>query len=152
MRSGGAGKLCFAALPNNNLPAATEGVLMHALARIRWLAVLLGALLVELVLFVLVVPLHFLPNGDALILRTVIPVCFVVAFTGGVWIARRAGTLFVLHGLLLGIVATLMYAALTWNKSLPLAYVVSNYLKVVAGAAGGFVAQRMARGSSQRPA
>ena len=126
---------------------------MHALSRIRWLAVLLGALSVELVLFAFVIPLPFLPNGDGLILRTVIPVCFVVAFIGGVWIARRAGTLFVLHGLLLGLVAALMYAALTWNKSLPLAYVVSNYLKVVAGAAGGFVAQRMtAKGSSQRPA
>lgn len=47
-----------------------------------------------------------------------------------------------LHGALVGVVALLIYAALTFTQELPLAYHVANYLKVLGGAAGGWYASR----------
>jgi len=56
-----------------------------------------------------------------------------------------AGELFLLHGLLLGVVAALIYGGLTWKVSLPAAYVIANYLKLVGGAGGGLMAQLLRR-------
>jgi hypothetical protein len=46
--------------------------------------------------------------------------------------------------LLVGILAALMYWGLTSTSPtpLPIVYVIANYLKILAGAAGGYVAQR----------
>ncbi len=123
---------------------------MNTLAQIRWPTVVLGAVLVELALFLVVLPMYLLPNGNIVVLYAVLPACLIGGFVGGLWVARRAGRLFILHGLLLGTVAALLYAAITWKQTLPTMYVVSNYLKVIAGVAGGIVAQRMASHPSPR--
>ena len=64
--------------------------------------------------------------------------CFLLAW----WVARGVGSRFVLHGALIGIVATLVYLALTRAQPEPFAYVVAHVLKILGGAAGGFVAGR----------
>jgi hypothetical protein len=60
-------------------------------------------------------------------------------------VARRAAHAFVLHGFLLGAAAAIIYGVLTVKVSLPAVYVVANYLKLPAGAAGGLMAQVILR-------
>jgi hypothetical protein len=115
---------------------------MNALARIRWLSVLIAALLVEAALIAVVVPTRFLPNGYVIELIIVLPACFAASYFGGWWVARRAGGLFTVHGALVGAAAALIYGALTWKYTLPTIFVVANYFKPLAGAAGGAVAGR----------
>ena len=110
---------------------------------IRWWRVLIGALGIEVVLLAIAIPLNMSEHGREVLLAAVIPLCVIGAFLGGWWVARGAGGAFVLHGLLLGAVAALMYGALTVKVSLPTTYIVANYLKLLAGAAGGLLAQRL---------
>ena len=70
------------------------------------------------------------------------PTCLVMTFLFGFWVARRAGSRFALHGTLVGVVATLIYIGLTFGQTLPTAYVVSHFLKVLGGFAGGFAVSR----------
>lgn len=109
------------------------------IARIRWGWVLAGGVVAELALF-LFVPLQFLPGGQMLLLYLVVPLCLVATGAAGYWIARKAPTAPVLHGALVGVVALLIYLALTWTQELPAVYVAANYLKVVGGAVGGWLA------------
>lgn len=114
---------------------------MGALARIRWGWVLVGGLAAEIALFA-VVPLQFVPGGPTLLLYLVVPVCLLATFAGGYWIARKVDTLHIVHGALVGALAWLVYLALTWTQELPAVYVVANYLKIVGGAAGGWLAAK----------
>jgi len=111
------------------------------LGRIRWLRVAVAAVLVELVLLVVALPLNMSADGRAVLAAIVVPLCIAGTFSGGWWAVRKAGALFVIHGLLVGALAALIYAGLTWKLSLPTAYVVANYLKLAGGAAGGLAAQ-----------
>lgn len=115
------------------------------LARIHWFQIVLAAVLVEVVLLGIAIPLNMSANGRAALLVLVVPLCTVATFIGGWWAARKAGTLFLLHGLLVGAAAALFYGALTWKVSLPTVYIVANYLKLPAGAGGGAMAQRLRR-------
>ena len=108
--------------------------------RIRWLRIIVAAVLVEVVLLAIAIPLNMSANGRALLLALVIPLCVAGTLIGGWWAAQRAGGLFLLHGLLVGVLAALIYAALTWKVSLPAAYIVANYLKLPGGAGGGLLA------------
>ena len=122
-------------------------------ARIRWVSIIVGAVLVEVALFVVVLPLYRLPNGATVVLYAVLPACALAAYFGGLLVARRAGNRFVLHGALVGALAALIYAAISWQAALPATYIVSNYLKIAFGALGGLVAQRPAgkRAPSPQP-
>jgi hypothetical protein len=48
----------------------------------------------------------------------------------------------ILHGILVGLFATLLYVCLTLSRPEPLAYLFAHVLKILGGAAGGFVAER----------
>jgi putative membrane protein (TIGR04086 family) len=113
--------------------------------RIHWLQIVLAAVLVEVVLLGIAIPLNMTANGRAVLLALVVPLCTVATFLGGWWVARRAGSFFLLHGLLVGAVAALIYGGLTWKVSLPVIYIVANYLKLIAGAGGGALAQWLRR-------
>lgn len=115
------------------------------LSRIRWLRVVGAAVLVEVVLLAVAIPLNISANGRAILLAIVIPLCTAGTFVGGWWAARGASRLFLIHGLLVGALAALIYGALTWKVSLPTAYIVANYLKLADGAAGGLTAQLLLR-------
>jgi hypothetical protein len=73
------------------------------LSRIRWLRIVVGAVVVEIALLGIAIPLNMSDNGRAILLAGVIPLCLVGAFVGGWWVARRAEGLYLLHGLLLGV-------------------------------------------------
>jgi hypothetical protein len=64
--------------------------------------------------------------------------CFLLAL----WVARGISSRFVLHGVLVGVVAALIYLALTRAQPEPFAYVVAHVLKILGGAAGGLVGGR----------
>src|SRR5262249_54281787 len=110
----------------------------------RWGRVLIGAVLMEVVLFAIAAGAYFLPNGQNLLLYVIPPACLVVSLYFGYWAARGAANRFVLHGTLVGVVAAVAYIVLTWKQTLPMAYTISHFLKIIGGAAGGFIAQRRA--------
>jgi hypothetical protein len=114
---------------------------------LRWLPIVLGGIAVEAGLFAFAIAFYFLPNGSTALLYVVPVACLGMTLLVGFWVARRAQGLFVLHGALVGIVAALIYIALTWGKTLPTVYVVSHFLKVIGGASGGFIAKRRASGA-----
>jgi hypothetical protein len=108
---------------------------------IQWGRVLLAAFLMEVVLFAIAVPLYLGGEGRVLV-YVVPPAAFIATFAITVWIGRGIKSKFVLHGVLIGIVGTLMYVGLTRAQPEPWQYWVAHALKVVGGAAGGMVLAR----------
>jgi putative membrane protein (TIGR04086 family) len=106
---------------------------------IRWGWVLLGGLLAELVIFAIVIPLSFLAGRETL-QYSAPAASFVATFVFGLWVAGKTPQRPVLHGILIGIVATLIYVGISLGRPEPIAYVVAHVLKVLGGAAGGLVA------------
>jgi hypothetical protein len=105
---------------------------------IQWGRVLLAAFLMELVLFAIAIPL-FLSGAGRVLVYVVPPAALIATFAVTVWLGRRITSKFVLHGVLIGVVGTLMYVALTRAQPEPWQYLVAHALKVVGGAAGGMV-------------
>lgn len=119
--------------------------------RLRWWRIAIAAILAEVALIIVAIPLNLSPGGRTVLLYIVLPVCLIATYLGGWWAARRASDHFVLHGLLVGLLAALIYEALTLKLSLPLVYVIANALKLVGGAAGGFAAGRAAHATQRAP-
>jgi hypothetical protein len=110
-------------------------------AKMHWVRILIGGFLAEAALIVLVIPvatkwgqhplLYLAPAGS-----------LVLCLLFGFWVGRGVKSRFVLHGLLVGVVATAIYLALTRLEPEPWAYVVAHGLKLVGGASGGWLAGR----------
>jgi hypothetical protein len=111
---------------------------------IRWGWILLGGFLTELAIFVVVIPLSLLAGQQSL-LYSAPPASFVASFVFGIWVAGKAQQRSVLHGALVGIVATLIYVGIGLGQPEPIAYIVAHVLKVLGGAAGGLAALKRAR-------
>ncbi|PYU26176.1 MAG: hypothetical protein DMG30_02455 [Acidobacteria bacterium] len=113
---------------------------------IQWGRVLLAAFLMELVLFAIAVPLN-LSGAGRVNLYVIPPAALIATFAITVWLGRRIKSKFVLHGVLIGVVGTLMYVAITRGQPEPWQYVLGNALKVAGRAAAGMVlAQRQGAG------
>lgn len=110
---------------------------------IRWGWIILGAFLAELAIFAVAIPLALL-IGQASLLYIAPPASLVAAFGFGLWVAKKALWRHVLHGALVGVVAMLIYVGMSLGRPEPIAYVIAHVLKVVGGAAGGFVALKRA--------
>jgi putative membrane protein (TIGR04086 family) len=108
---------------------------------IHWARILFGGLFAEVALILAIVPLG-LRLGDNFLHYTAPPGSFIMCFLGALWVCRRIESHFILHGTLVGVVAALIYVALTRAQPEPLAYIVAHALKLVGGACGGFVSQR----------
>jgi hypothetical protein len=108
---------------------------------IRWGWILLGGFLAELTIFVIVIPLSLLA-GQHTLLYSAPPASFAAALVFGTGVARRAPQWRVLHGTLVGIVSMLIYVAISLGRPEPVAYVLAHLLKVLGGAAGGFIASK----------
>jgi hypothetical protein len=107
----------------------------------HWIRVLIGGFLAEASVFAVVLPVFWISGQHALLY--VAPVAsLVMCFLFALWVGRRLESHFVLHGLLVGVVAAVLYVALTRAQPEPLAYYVAHGLKLLGGAAGGFVASR----------
>ena len=120
--------------------------------QVRWLRVVIAAFLVEVGLIVASLPFLLL-IAEEIVFRVAVPVaCLVVPFVVA-WLAtRRLPSARALHGLLIGIVATVMYFALVIGTS-SIAEAVTSYgsmglfvgvnaLRVISAAAGGYAADR----------
>ena len=108
---------------------------------IHWLRILLAGFLAEVAVIALVLPLALLFGKNTLTYSAPVAsllACFVLA----IWVGRRLDSRFVLHGILVGVVATLIYIALTRGGPEPPAYLIAHALKLLGGAAGGLVAAR----------
>ena len=108
--------------------------------RIHWGRILLGGLLAEVALIIAIVPLG-LRLGENFLHYTAPPGSFVTCFLGAFWACRRIESHFILHGILVGVVAALIYVALTRAQPEPLAYIVAHALKLVGGACGALLAR-----------
>ena len=121
---------------------------METSAGIRWLRILLGGFLAEVLVIGLVIPVALLFGKNTLTYSAPaasLLACFLLA----IWVGRRLDSRFVLHGVLVGVVATLIYVALTRGGPEPPAYLVAHGLKLLGGAAGGLVAARCKKPAQQ---
>ncbi len=108
---------------------------------IQWRRVLLAAFLMEVVLIAIAVPLSLGGAGRALV-YVIPPLALIATYAITVWLGRGIKTNFVLHGVLIGVVGTLMYIALTRAQPEPWQYWLAHGLKVAGGAAAGMVLAR----------
>ena len=113
----------------------------QAETRLRWLRIVAGGFLAEAVLIGIAIPVG-LKFGQHPLLWIAPAGSLVLCFIFGWWAARGAGSRFALHGLLVGMVAMLIYLALTRLQAEPWEYVAAHALKLLGGAAGGVVAGR----------
>jgi hypothetical protein len=114
---------------------------MNTSTRIHWIRVLIGGFLAEASVFALVIPV-FMISGQHALLYAAPSASLVMCFLFALWVGRRLESRFVLHGMLVGVVATLLYVGLTRARPEPFAYLVAHVLKILGGAGGGLVAGR----------
>ncbi|SRR6266404_5347883 len=114
---------------------------MNTFAGIHWVRVLVGGFLAEVSVFLVVIPISLLYGQHAL-LYAAPPASLATCFLFALWVGRRVDSHLVLHGILVGVVATLLYVGLTLGRPEPLAYLVAHVLKIFGGATGGLVAGR----------
>ena len=122
------------------------------MSSIRWLRVVIAAFIVELGLVVTTVP-FFLLIGDRVFAMAVPVACLVVPFIVAWFATRKLPARRLLHGVLIGVAATLVYfllvigtgtvAEAVGSYGLPL-FIVVNALRVLSAAAGGYAAERSA--------
>ena len=110
-------------------------------ARIHWVRAAIGGFLAEAAVFVVVIPV-LMAAGQHPLLYVAPIASLVMCFLFAIWVGRRIEGQFVLHGILVGVVATLIYVALTRAKPEPAAYLLAHVLKILGGAAGGFRVSR----------
>jgi hypothetical protein len=113
-------------------------------AKIHWVRALIGGFLAEAALFVVVLPVYK-GFGQHPLLYVAPAGSLVMCFLFATWVGRRLEGRFVLHGILVGVVATLIYVALTRAQPEPTAYIVAHGLKILGGAAGGCLVARRRR-------
>lgn len=119
--------------------------------KIRWMRVVVTAILFEVVLFAITVLLSLFIEVEAVLVFVPVFV-FVVGFPFGMWIARKLSSGFVLHGALVGVVATLIYLGLLLGQfgSLtpvvemygPVSFFLANALKILGCVAGAYAGGR----------
>lgn len=114
---------------------------MNISTRVHWIRVLIGGFLAEASVFALVIPVYMISGQHALLY--VAPLAsLVMCFLFALWVGRPLESRFVLHGILVGVVATLLYVGLTRVRPEPFAYLVAHGLKILGGAGGGLVMER----------
>jgi hypothetical protein len=114
---------------------------MNTSTRIHWMRVLIAGFLAEVSVFALVIPVFKISGQHALIYAAP-SASLVMCFLFALWVGRQLESRFVLHGILVGVVATLLYVGLTRGRPEPFAYLVAHGLKILGGAGGGLVAGR----------
>jgi putative membrane protein (TIGR04086 family) len=110
------------------------------LANIHWGRVLLGGFLAELSVIALVIPVRLF-FGEHALHYAAPPASLLTCFLFALWVGRRIDSRFVLHGILVGLVATFIYVGLTLGRPEPPVYLLAHALKILGGAAGGFLAK-----------
>jgi hypothetical protein len=94
--------------------------------KIHWIRAFVAALLTEAVLVVITIPILRVVSMEAFV-PFVGPVCFIVAFPFGMWAVKKAESGFVLHGVLVGAIATVIYLGLVLQQLGSLAPAIAVY-------------------------
>jgi uncharacterized membrane protein len=129
-----------------------------AAPRLRWGRALIAAIVGEVVLILLVVPIYAsmeLGEATALLSLIVPPASFIVFVGAGYWSAKRTPNSALLQGALAGLIAVIAYIALGLIASLFVkgtsvtagftpAYLTAHALKIIGGAVGGWLISRKA--------
>jgi hypothetical protein len=114
---------------------------MNNSTRIHWVRILIGGFLAEASVIAVVIPVLLL-FGQHAVAYAALSGSLVMCFLFALWVGRRVDSHLVLHGILVGVVSTLLYVGLTRGRPEPTAYLVAHVLKILGGAAGGFFAER----------
>lgn len=130
-----------------------------AISSLRWGRIALGGFLAELVLIVAVIPLRVAGSSEAAVTVVAVAGSFLVFLPVAWWLGRRLSRP-VMHGLLMGAVATAIYVLLSVlgqqfvpdAPPVPLIYYVGHALKLAGGATGGWLALRSAAATAATPA
>lgn len=115
----------------------------------RWGRAIAGGFIAEAVLLIAVIP-GFALDSAPIVTWTAVIGSAVTTFLASLWVAKRVESRFVLHGVIVGLTAALIYLAMVSasGATQPFIYWVAHGLKLVGGAAGGwFSARRMASAS-----
>jgi len=124
--------------PSERAAVASRGFRLH------WVRVIIGGVCAELAVFAIVFPvLHFF--GQAAFLISILAASLLMPFLFALWVDRRVESHLMLHGLLVGVVAALVYVIVAWGQPEPLLYKVAHGLKLAGGLLGGVVAGRLKR-------
>ena len=105
---------------------------MNTSTRIQWIRVLIGGFLAEASVFAIVISI-FMISGQHALVYAAPSASLVMCFLSALWVGRRLESRFILHGMLVGVVATLLYVGLTLARPEPFAYLVAYGLKVLGG-------------------
>jgi len=116
-------------------------------ARIHWVGILIGGFLAEASVIAVVIPALLL-FGQRAVAYVALSGSLVMCFLFALWVGRRVDSYLVLHGILVGVVSTLLYVGLTRGRPEPFAYLAAHVLKILGGAAGGFFAERRRKAMS----
>jgi len=127
--------------------------------RLHWGRIVAGAFLLELVLILaLVPPLQIL--GPEKVIPFVYPACLVLGFGVAWWILRNVSHRPLLHGALIGIVATAIYVVLCVISPDGIqgaiaeygvfGFIVANGLRILGCVAGGYAAQNSKNANLKR--
>ena len=100
---------------------------------------MLGGILAEICVFIIVFSVRA-ALGQTAFLVSILISSALLPFLFALWVCHKVESRFVLHGALVGVVAALFYVALAWGQPEPLLYKIAHGLKLVGGAAGGFLA------------
>jgi hypothetical protein len=126
--------------------------------KVRWGRIVAGAVLLELALIIVFVPLISVVGLDRLI-PFVVAGCFVFGFACGWWVARKLRGRQVFHATAAGILATALYLGLgVFNPEGglravvdgygPVTFVLANLLRILGCAAGGYANRARTRAPS----
>jgi hypothetical protein len=107
--------------------------------KLHWVRVLVGGFLAEALLILIVIPIN-LKFGQHPLLYIAPVGSLVTCFLFAWWAGHGVESRFLLHGIAVGVVAMLIYIALSRARPEPMAYVIAHGLKLVGGAGGGWVA------------
>jgi hypothetical protein len=124
--------------------------------RLRWGRIVVGAFLLEIVLIaVLIPPMQIF--GLEKVIPFVSPAVFIFGFVVAWWMLRRVSHRPVMHGTMIGIVATAIYLLLALANpdgisSIitaygPITFIMGNGLRILGCAAGGYVVGRRGAGA-----
>jgi hypothetical protein len=108
---------------------------MTTSTRIHWIRVLIGGFLAEASVIAIMIPVSMIVGQHSLAYAAPLA-SLVMCFLFGFWVGRQLKSRFILHGMMVGVVATLLYVGLTLARPEPFAYLVANGLKVLGGAGG----------------
>jgi uncharacterized membrane protein HdeD (DUF308 family) len=130
-------------------PSNEFAVNWGTLRQLRWGRVVVGGICAELGVFAIVFPvLHFF--GQTAFLASILVTSAALPFIFALWVDRRVESHFVLHGLMVGVVAALMYVIVAWGQPEPLLYKVAHGLKLVGGLLGGVASAHWMAGDRAR--